>query len=72
MVQKHHRLLFFSKGQQIKKKPSAFAQISLPVPINFVARGFIQRRAWFFTHITMVYHADGRIFFTLSLLTLKT
>ncbi len=56
MVQKRHRLLFFSKGQQIKKKPSAFAQISLPVPINFVARADKFCCPWFHTTTGNVFH----------------
>ena len=65
MVQKRHRLLLFSRGQRIQKKPSAFAQISLPVPINFVARRFLRRCPSFFTPLPVVFHADGRGFFTL-------
>ena len=64
MVQKRHRLLLFSKGQRIKKKPSAFALISLPVPINFVARRFLRRCPWFFTPTAV-------FFFALSTLKLK-
>ena len=71
MVQKCHRLLLFSEGQRIKKKPSAFALISLPVPINFVARRFLRRCPWFFTPLPVVFHADGRGFFALSPLKLK-
>ena len=62
MVQKCHRLLLFSEGQRIKKKPSAFALISLPVPINFVARRFLRRCPSFFTPLPVIFYAVARGF----------
>ena len=42
-------LAFCEKQRDLRKFRCPWFEISLPVPINFVARGFIQRRPWFIT-----------------------
>ena len=64
MVQKCHRLLLFSEGQRIKK--------AIGIRANFVARADKFCCPWFFTPLPVIFHADGRGFFTLSPLKLKS
>ena len=52
-------LAFCEKQRDLRKFRCPWFEISLPVPINFVARGFIQRRPWFIITTAVVYHADG-------------